>query len=53
MTSRTLTAQEISTSTASTTPLIGKELILRGRRDWQQGIKSTGIIKGFYKEKEN
>jgi hypothetical protein len=47
-----LTAPENSTST-STTYLIGKELMLKGHRDWRQGIKSTGIIKtGFYEEKE-
>jgi hypothetical protein len=42
--SRTLTAQEISISTASTW-LAGREMMLHGRRDWWQGIKSTGITK--------
>jgi hypothetical protein len=45
-----LTAQENSTFT---TYLIGKELVLRGRRGWRQEAKSTGIIKtDFYEEKE-
>jgi hypothetical protein len=48
--SRTLTAQENSTST---TYLTEKELMLRGHRDWRQGTKSTRIIKtDFYKGKE-
>jgi hypothetical protein len=31
--------------------MIGKELMLRGRRDWRQGIKSTGIIKRLLQRK--
>jgi hypothetical protein len=40
-----------STFTASTW-LVGKELMLHGRRDWRQETKSTVIIQlDFYEEK--
>jgi hypothetical protein len=44
--------KKASTSTASTR-LVGRELMLQGRRDWRQETKSTVIIQlDFYEERE-
>jgi hypothetical protein len=43
--------KKTSTSTASTW-LVGRELMLQGRRDWRQETKSTIIFQlHFYEEK--